>query len=342
MALEPEIFGPYRVLRSLAPGGMARVSLAVEELFEGVERLVVLKRLSPERRSDEEYVTMFFDEVRLLSTLNHPGVPQVFAAGTIGVEPYIALEYIPGASLMELLAAAHGRGQRLPEAEALSILRSLAETLAYVHGATDEYGRSLRMVHRDVTPANVLVGVNGTVKLIDFGIARGEARIYQTSTGVLKGTLGYMAPEQLIEGEPGDHRVDIFSFGVVLYEALVGAHPFQAADALELHRKIHEVRCVPPRTARPELSQPLCDLIAACLARRPDDRPSHMWEVAARLRDVLVQSAGVPLGAEVGALPRELLSDSSPATAGEGSGAPPAPEEDWVTQVDPRRQRRPR
>ena len=299
---DQSVFGPYRLVRILGSGGMSVIYLAREVLACGVERQVVLKRLSPEDRGDEQFETMFFDEVRVLSGLSHPGLPTILAAGTIGDEPYFAMEYIDGVSLSEIIKEARGRGETLPRREALSIACALAQTLAYVHEHRDEFGRRTNIVHRDVKPANALVSTSGAVKLIDFGIAQAANRVYQTATGVVKGTLGYMAPEQLAETEPLTHLTDVFCFGVLLYELLVGEPPFAAPDPLSIYKLIANGNYRPPRSVRQDISAAMDALIAACLSTAPAARPQSMWSVAGALRDELTAHGGAPTGRELAAL----------------------------------------
>lgn len=333
--------GRFKILRRLAVGGMAEVYLASETLGEGIDRVVVLKTLLKDKRDDEEFVTMFFDEARLLSHLCHPNVVQVFATGTHGPDSYMAVEYVRGASLRDLLAAAtHTPRGALDEAVAVSIGITLAETLAYVHDALDEEGRPLNIVHRDLTPANVMLSYDGAVKLIDFGIAQGEDRVYETTAGVLKGTCGYMAPEQLQMQQDMDRRADIFAFGVMMYEATTGTHPFTVKNPAELYDRILEARYTPPQRVRRDLSPSLAELITTCMSRRADDRPSDMRVVATWLRSVLVSAGQLPLMAELGDLVRQMFPRHRTDEIGGGDepktdpqmAAPAAGE--WVTQVD--------
>jgi serine/threonine-protein kinase len=303
--MEESELGGYELLRRLAVGGMAEVFLARSPFAaRGIRRTVVLKRLLRDRRDDEEFVTMFFDEARLMSQLSHPNIAQVLDAGTDGPDHYLVMEYVRGVSLRELLAAiSRTEWGALPEPEALAIMLSLAEALAYAHDARDEDGRALNIVHRDLTPSNVVVSYSGAVKLIDFGIAQGESRVYETATGVLKGTCGYMAPERLLADDAEvDRRVDVFALGVILYEACVGAHPFHAKNAAELYDLVVETRYRSPRSVRPSLSPGIAEIISVCLERRPEDRPPNMSLLAEHLRDELLAHGCHPLMSQVGHL----------------------------------------
>jgi serine/threonine protein kinase len=177
-------------------------------------------------------------------------------------------------------------------------------------------------VHRDLTPKNILVGHDGVTKVIDFGIAQGENRVYQTSTGTLKGTCGYMAPEQLTERAEIDMRADIFSFGVVAYEVLTGAHPFVAASALDLYREVLSARHALARQLRPDLSPTLATLVEECLERVPAKRPPHMGYVAAALRNELLRLGTFPLWSEIGRVTQSLRAPAEDDPATEPTGRP--------------------
>jgi serine/threonine protein kinase len=307
-------FGPYVLLRKLATGGMADLWLARARVTGGIERFVVIKRLHPDKADDEEFQTMLGDEARILGRLTHPHIAGLVDAGEIGREPYLAQEFVRGTTLRELMDAV--APHRLPDAIALRVLLDVALALEYVHGARDEYSRPMRVVHRDLTPKNILVGHDGVTKVIDFGIAQGENRVYQTSTGTLKGTCGYMAPEQLTERGEIDMRADVFSFGVVAYEVLTGAHPFVAASALDLYREVLSARHALARQVRPDLTPALASLIEECLERMPDRRPPHMGYVAAALRNELLRHGQFPLWSEIGRAISSLRTpnDDDPAT----------------------------
>ena len=318
----------YRIVSRLAQGGMGELHLARETLAEGIERDVVVKRLTAESAEDEEQRAMLLDEARILSRLSHPGVVQLLAVGS-GREPYLVLEWVDGASLQEVLQ----RGARMSVETALCLGLSIAETLAYVHDVRDELGRPLQIVHRDLTPANVLIGRHGAVKLIDFGIARGENRVYATSTGVLKGTCGYMAPEQLLATADVDRRVDVFALGVLLYELCCGRHPFVSKQPQELLDMIAEGRYLPPERAEPRIGPGVASLITSCLATAREGRPPTMRVVAASLREELRHLGHVPTHADLAPLGAALVSPASPGRPSRRPQPASEPDDRRVTQV---------
>ena len=283
----------FQVLRMLAVGGMAEVYLARQRVYPGIERLVVIKRLLPDHRDDEEFVTMFLDEARIAANIQHPHVVQLYDATRSQDDVFLVMEYVDGVSLRQLLNGAVEAGSPLSTGEAASIGLTLADTLAFVHEAKDPDGTPLHIVHRDLNPANVLISWTGAIKLIDFGIARGDSRVYETATGMVKGTAGYMAPEQLRDGVP-DARTDVFAMGVVLYEMFTGAHPFATRNLFDLYDVIVQGRFAPPHALRPDLPARAAHLIMECLQGNPMSRPQSMHEVAAALHQIVADAGYVP------------------------------------------------
>jgi serine/threonine protein kinase len=329
---------PYRILRAVGAGGMAEVYLASEQLLQGVQRLVVLKRLMPQHRDDDEFVTMFFDEARICARLQHPHIAELRAAFTCESDHYIAFEHVDGVTLRQLLAAAQQRPERVvPAEQAAGIALTLAETLHYVHTLRDAHGRPLQIVHRDLNPANVVISRAGAVKLIDFGIARAEVSVHETATGMLKGTAGYMAPEQLQEGSEVDARTDIFTFGVLLYELFVGTHPFYTKNPLDAYDLILHSRFAEPRSVRSELPAGLGELVVRCLAAAPERRPRDMREVVESLSALLREARQVPTLTALGALVRLLFSAADDAQQRSAASVYSSSERAADTLVQPRR-----
>ncbi len=305
-----EDFGPYRIVRRLAVGGMAEIYLARQRGIEGVERTVVLKRILPSFSTDDEFVTMFLDEARLMAALAHPNIAQVFDLGKVEDSYYLVMEYVRGPALGGLHKAALRAGEKsLPEKEVLGITLGIAEALAYTHELRDELGRPLNVVHRDLNPANVLVSYDGAVKLIDFGIAKTATKVYETRTGVIKGTYGYIAPEQLTRSGLVDHRADVFALGVLLYEMAVGQHPFDASDEPNLIDRILRARYRRPRQVVPTFPKALDVLIAACLEPDPKNRPANVRTFIAELIAYLVDKRTIPTMGDIAALTRRLVPD---------------------------------
>ncbi|MEN9784937.1 MAG: hypothetical protein RLZZ299_201 [Pseudomonadota bacterium] len=277
----PASFGRYQLLERLAAGGMAEVFLARSFGAEGFERRVVIKRILPELASNPRFVANFVNEAKLCAVLNHPNVVSVHDLGKVGEEPYIAMEYIHGRDLAQVMRVLRRDGAVVPPDVAASIAASAARGLAHAHGRTTPEGRPLAIVHRDVSPHNILVSFDGSVKLVDFGIARLEGGDGAAAPG--GGKFAYMSPEQA-SGGALDGRSDVFSLGVVLYELLSGRRLFAEGDADEKRRAVIACALPPMREALPDVPGPLCDLLDGMLARDRDSRTPSADAVEELLR----------------------------------------------------------
>lgn len=231
-----EKFGEYILLRKVGIGGMAELFKAKKVGIAGFERVLAIKRILPNLSSDEEFIAMFIAEAKLAARLSHKNVAQIYDFGKAGNDYFIAMEYIAGKDLRSILKRCRTGGIAFPAPLALYIGKEVASALNCAHNQKDDYGKSLNIIHRDVSPQNVLISYSGEVKVVDFGIAKAEAQS-KTSTGVLKGKVSYMSPEQAW-GKLIDHRSDIFSLGTVLYEMLTGEKPFKGETQLETLEKV--------------------------------------------------------------------------------------------------------
>ncbi|MCB9550330.1 MAG: serine/threonine protein kinase [Myxococcales bacterium] len=279
--------GPYRLRTEIAVGGMAEVYLADHLAPADVRREVVVKRVLPQYADDPDHRNMFLDEARLMAGLTHPNIAQIYDVGAARGSVYLVMEYIRGPTVRDLLAGAADKGRRgLPRAVALTIAIAVAEALDYAHARRDPEGRPLGIVHRDLNPHNVLVAYTGAVKLIDFGIAKAAHRLHQTRSGIVKGTWGYIAPEQISRKAPLDHRADIFTLGVLLYELSFGRHPYGEGDheTEQLARMVNG-SLIPPEQHDPHYPPALNRLLRACLRPDPADRPARMRDVVDALAD---------------------------------------------------------
>jgi serine/threonine protein kinase len=267
--------GRYQLIRRLAVGGMAEIYLArlPGVGIEGFEKLVVIKRILPQHALDPELLRMFLDEARLSATLTHPHVTEVYDVGTDGEAPFFAMEHVLGANLRQLMLAHARKGAGpLPLEHALGIVAAAASGLHYAHGKRGPGGEPLHIVHRDVSPSNVLVSYDGAVKVSDFGIAKWAHQRTQTQEGALKGKFGYMSPEQC-RGKPLDARSDVFALGTILYELTTGEAPFAAATDFEILNKIVGGPPAPPRWQGERAYPPaLAAIVMRALAREPDER----------------------------------------------------------------------
>jgi serine/threonine-protein kinase len=242
---------------------------------------VAVKRLLPTVAEDAELVTMFLDEARLVARLAHPGIVGVHELGEQGEGYYIAMEYVAGRNLRALLDRTRARGERLPVPIAAHVATLVADALDHAHRRRDASGAELRVVHRDVSPTNVLLAFDGSVRLLDFGIAQAALRDRGQDAGP-RGKFAYMSPE-LVRGLPVDRRSDVFALGVVLHELLTGERLFQAPTPRGVMERVRSAEVAPPSALRPDLPAGLDAVVLRALAREPEDR--FAW--ASDLRDAL-------------------------------------------------------
>jgi eukaryotic-like serine/threonine-protein kinase len=292
-------FGSYRLIEKLGDGGMAMVYRAVVQGPEGFERPVVIKRVLPELSRDQKFVDMFLSEAKLCARLHHPNIVQVHALGEVGGEYFLAMEYVDGMDLATALKRAHDLARPMPLGVACYIASELASALAYAHALTDAEGRPLEIVHRDVNPSNLMLTKQGSLKLLDFGIARAAAharvRSEKTRTGTLKGKISYMAPEQA-EGVAIDRRADLFALGIVLYECLTLDRLFRGGDEFETLRLVREAKVFPPSSVRPDVDPDLDAVVMRLLQRSPDGRYADGDEVVAVLSPLVHRYHGEAKG----------------------------------------------
>ncbi|HWO23808.1 MAG TPA: serine/threonine-protein kinase [Kofleriaceae bacterium] len=272
----------YRLVRRLGAGGMGEVYLATQEGPSGFSREVVLKRMRPHLADDPACREMFLDEARLTARLDHPSIVKIIELGVHDGVAFFAMEYVPGPTLSEVVRAGP------PPALAAFVAREVCRALGYAHALCDRDGAPLGMVHRDVSPSNIMITPNGGVKLLDFGIAKALISLATTKAGIVKGKLAYMAPERL-RGLPADHRADLFSVGVVLHEALTGYRLFEATTPEAVLELIRAPLPLPSETA-PDVPPALDAICLRALAERPEDRYPTADAMADALDAVLFEA----------------------------------------------------
>lgn len=283
-------FGKYLLLERVAVGGMAEVWLAKRVQGEGVSELVAIKRILPTFSADAEFIKMFVDEARIAGQLQHPGIVPMQELGRIGQSFYIAMEYVWGRDLLQVLRTVKAAGERISPATAAYVGARLCEALHYAHVKTDKSGKPLELVHRDVSPQNVLISFDGKVKLIDFGIAKATSRTTQTQAGTLKGKVGYMSPEQ-VRGVPVDARSDLFAVGTLLYEMLTVRPLFARGNNLEAMNRVRDADVPPLGDRAPDCPPALAAIVMRALSKEPDQRFATAQDMQRELTVFLAEHA---------------------------------------------------
>jgi len=287
---KPTPFGKYFLLERINVGGMAEVFRAKAFGVEGFERLVAVKRILPNIAEDQEFIRMFIEEAKLAVQLNHANIAQIFDLGVVDGAYYIALEHVHGRDLRGIFDRCRQLGEAMPVAQACFVAMKVCEGLDYAHNKRDQGGRELALVHRDVSPQNILISFEGEVKLIDFGIAKAADLGNATQSGILKGKFGYMSPEQ-VRGEPVDRRSDVFSCGIVLYELLTGERLFVGESDFSTLEKVRNVEILPPSTYNRRIPDELERIVLKALTKDPADRYQNAIDLHDELQ-AFVYTAG--------------------------------------------------
>ena len=305
------VFGKYDLIRRLALGGMGEVFLARQTgSVSGTDRLVILKSLLPDLAEQDGYIDQFLDEARVAAKLNHPNVVQMFEAGGWNGLYFIAMEYIRGENLSRIAKGARAKGIAFPPQLVVRIIRDALLGLGHAHAAIDEMtGQPLGVVHRDVSPQNIMVRVDGVTKVVDFGIAMSGNRSSRTATGVLKGKLQYMAPEQ-INAEKVDARTDQFAMGIVLWELLTGRRCFAGDNEIQILRAVLQQPLVVPSSVVPGLPPEIDAIVMRMLDRDPAKRFETCQDAAEELTQWLNQGSRRVSETDVAAFIREIIGDS--------------------------------
>jgi serine/threonine-protein kinase len=265
---------------------MGEIFLAKLGEIQGFEKLVIVKKILPNLVADQEFVKRFIDEAQVAIKLQHGNIAPVFEVGKVDGEYFLALEYIEGRDLRKLVARQREERVRMPPDLCLFVAREIANGLAYAHRKTDNDGKSLALVHCDISPPNIMVSFEGEVKVIDFGIAKSAIRIAGSNPNMGFGKFGYMAPEQLVRGGIVDRRTDIYAAGVVLYELLTGERLFQfpeGADYRQIARMVTAGKITPPSVRDPRLDPELDSLVMRALATQKEDR----YQTGEEFRDAI-------------------------------------------------------
>ena len=297
-------FGRYTLICRLASGGMANLYLAQLSGKEGFEKLVAIKRIHEHLSEEQDFIRMFIDEARLVSRISHPNVAQVIELDRFEETHFIAMEYVDGEGLHALLRRTK---PKLP-----LIARIIAHTAAGLHAAhelQDQKGNPMGVVHRDVSPQNILISYQGAVKVVDFGVARARGNLHETNIGTVKGKLAYMSPEQVQSG-PVDRRSDVFALGIVLYEATTFRRLFKGETEVETMRNVVESAITPPTEVRPDYPAELEKIVMTALQRDRTKRYQSAEELQAALEMYIMGSGSLVLASALGKLMNKTFKDN--------------------------------
>ncbi|MBN2694256.1 serine/threonine protein kinase [bacterium] len=282
-------YGRYYLLRHIATGGMAEIFLSKQLGLEGFEKLLVIKKILNQYAENQDFITMFLDEARLAAKLDHPNIVRIYDLGKQGNSYYIAMEYIAGEDLRGIMKKISQKGQLIPIQHTIHIISSISEGLDYAHKKKDPSGKPLNIIHRDISPQNVMVSYEGNVKLLDFGIAKASTQSSETEAGVLKGKYAYMSPEQA-KGKKLDHRSDIFSVGILLFEMLTNHRLFKAGNQLDTLRKLVYEEIPSPKSFNPNIPDRLEEIVMKALEKDPDKRYHTARDFQADLEEFVAES----------------------------------------------------
>jgi len=301
-------FGPYRLVKQIAVGGMAEIHLAKTKGIAGFEKYVALKMIHPNFAEDEQFIQMLVDEAKIAVHLTHANIAQTFDLGRVGDTYYITMEYVDGSDLYKILRRASEIDIEMPLDVCAFVGKEMLQALDHAHRKRDHTGKALGIVHRDVSPQNVLLSYAGEVKLVDFGIAKATSKAKQTAVGVIKGKYYYMSPEQAW-GDPLDHRSDIFSAGIVIYEMMTGQMLYLEEDLHRLLDMVRKADIAPPSRLRKGIPPQLERIVMHALAKVPGERYQSAGDFATDLERFLHGYAPAFSGSKVAAIMRKVIGD---------------------------------
>ncbi len=277
-----ETFGKYRLISPLTLGGMAELFIALQEGVEGFSKVVALKRTLPHLASSEDFVSMFLNEARIASRLDHPNIVHIYDLGQVGSHFFMAMEYLPGEDLARVAKAARQAESAIDPDIIAAIVQAAAHGLHYAHEMTDDDGKLIGLVHRDINPSNLIVTYHGNVKVVDFGIAKATASSSETQAGVIKGKLAYLAPEQ-VAGKPADRRCDVFCLGIVMWELLTNKRLFARENDVATLSAVIAAEVPTLSSIRQGIHPQLEGVVSKALAKDPELR----YQTAGDLFDAL-------------------------------------------------------
>ena len=298
----------YELVTLLAMGGMAEIWLARQQGSREMGKLVVVKRILSYMASQKKFMEMFIDEARITSRFDHPNIVRIHEVGKSGGTLFFIMEYLEGESLGFLVNTGIMKGKVISPELTAGILAQVCDGLDYAHRLRGADGTPLNIIHRDVSPPNIVVLYSGKVKLVDFGIAKADMKVHKTVTGVMKGKVSYMSPEQC-RGKPLDGRSDIFSLGIVIWEVLTRRHLFKRNSEIETLQAIANAKVPTVRKFNPAVDRQLDEIVMQALAREPADRYRTAGEMGTALRAYLRKSGKPATEKEIMAFCNGLMAE---------------------------------
>ena len=285
---QPTRLGKYLLLEQIAVGGMARLYRGKITGVQGFEKLIAIKTILPHLAEEKELISSFIDEAKLAALLNHQNIVQIYDFGSMEKSYYISMEYLFGKDVRLINKKAMEKGMFINRENALYIISRVCSGLKYAHNLKDFQGKPLNVIHRDISPQNILITYEGDVKIVDFGIAKAASQSSVTQHGMIKGKLSYMSPEQAA-GKSVDHRSDIFSTGIILYELLTGHQMFTGESTMQILAKVRDVQFSPPEEYVTDLPQKLSGVLKRALAKEPEDRYQSCGDMLDDLEECMIE-----------------------------------------------------
>jgi len=302
----PDRIGPYQVVERISAGGMAEVYRAKQTGADNFERPVAIKRILPHIARDPNFIAMFQAEAKLAVQLQHGNICQIYQLGRHEDSFYIALEYVDGRDVGAILDLHQKQNRPIPLPQACYIIRRVCEGLDYAHNKKSSQGEPLNIIHRDISPPNLLISYEGEIKLIDFGLAKAVGSSVQTQAGIIKGKLAYMSPEQ-VRGAPIDHRSDVFAVGIVFFELLTARRLFRRDSDLETFDAVRQCRVPRPSEINPSIPKALEDILLTSLARDVDKRYQSAGAMNEAIQEFVLSSRNTFRGDQLGEWMRRLF-----------------------------------
>ncbi len=310
----------YTITERIDQGGMAEVFLGVAESIAGFKKNVAIKRILPNLTKNEKFVSMFLDEAKLSLYLQHANIVQVFDIGVTDNAYFLVMEYVNGCNLKGLLERLKQRGKRIELAQAIYLMIECCKALNYAHNAESTEGEALRIVHRDISPPNILLSKMGEVKLVDFGLAKANSQIESTDPGVVKGKFSYLSPEAA-SGLEVDHRADIFAVGIILWEMFTGRRLFYGETDYQTVELVRQARIPSLQGLNPDVDAELEAIVRRALERDPDTRFQHAADLGDELTQYLFQHRMKVSARDIASLVRDAAAEQNRKRKAEPKGS---------------------